>query len=88
MVAERDLTDPVRREASRTGHGNRRHPLCQEPEEVPPAALDRVAGSALADVIADVIADVQAVLRELWGEMDLSWHAAVLQQSGAPPYDT
>src|SRR5258705_11052613 len=60
----------------RAGRG--RHAASQEPEAVPAAPLDRVAGPA--------IVRFQPVVGQVGCEANTSWQAPVLQHDAATPY--
>jgi hypothetical protein len=75
-----DLANPIRGVACDPRDRRGRETTGEQLQEVPAAALDRIAGAA--------VVRIEVVLGEMWGEMDVSWHAAVLQRSGATPYDT
>jgi hypothetical protein len=79
VVTPGDLANPIRRIARHGGHGGRRQAAGQQPEEVPRAALDQIIGST--------IALLEFVVGQVGFEVDASWHAPVLQQPAATPYD-
>ena len=80
VVASGDLAKPVSRIAGHRGHSGRRHAASQQPEEVPVAAFDWITCMA--------IAVMEFVIGQMGFETDASWHAPVLQQHAATPYQT
>ena len=79
IVAARDLADPIGGIARHTRDGRGGQSACQEPEEVPAAALNGTMGPA--------IPLMQLVVGQIRMEADAFWLAPVLQQLPAPPYE-
>jgi hypothetical protein len=79
VVAARDPADPIGGVAPHPRNGGSGQPTRQQPEEVPAAALDGIVGLA--------IALIQFVLGQIRMEADAFWHAPVLQQNPATPYE-
>src|SRR5215831_15243290 len=72
VVAARDLANPIGGIAGHMRDGGRGESTRQEPEEVPSTAFDGVMGLA--------IPLMQLVVSQVGMEVDVSWHAPVLQQ--------
>lgn len=78
VVPSGDLANPICRIAGHGGYSARRQSTAQQPQNVPAAALNRVAGVP--------IPAMKFVVGQMGFEMDASWHACVLQQHVATRY--
>jgi hypothetical protein len=78
VVAARHLANPIGQVPGHPRNGGCRQPASQQPEKVPATALDGIMGEALPFM---EFADSQMRMK-----VDTSWHAPVLQQSPATPY--